>query len=246
MFKTVWWRGLLSLGFCVGFVASALAQEALLVAGGAGYRRPIDEIAQSFEAQSGLKVERVYGHMGQVIAQARASGKVAVVFGEQDVLEKAEGLSFSQYLPLGRGRLVLAWPKSGTPLKSLADLQAEPYKRVGVADLTQAIFGKAARESLSAVGVWAQVAPRLIVVATVPQVSAYLASGEVDAGFVNLTEALGLGERIGGYIEIPAERYTPVRIAAGVVSGANAPAQQAFLDYLKTPAVRAVLQRYGL
>lgn len=52
--------------------ALAVAQDSFLIAAGAGYKRPIDEIAQAFEASSGVKVERFYGHMGQVQTVRRA------------------------------------------------------------------------------------------------------------------------------------------------------------------------------
>jgi len=226
-------------------LGSVGAQESILVAGGAGYKRPIDELAQSFEAASKIKVERFYGHMGQVLNQARASGKVAIVFGEQDVLEKAEKISFSQYLPLGEGRLVLAWPKSRA-FKNINDVAAENVTRIAVADTKQAIFGKAAIEYLHHSGLWPRVEKRLLEVATVPQVSAYLVSGEVDAGFINLTEALALQDKIGGYKEIPAGEYSPIHITAGVVAGQESESVRSLIKYMQTPAVGEILRRYGL
>ncbi|GAB2894876.1 molybdate ABC transporter substrate-binding protein [Uliginosibacterium flavum] len=223
----------------------AMAEDSVLVAGGAGYKRPIDEIANGFEAASKIKVERIYGHMGHVLQQTRASGKVAVVFGEQDVLEKAEQVVFSKYLPLGRGRLVLAWPK-GKMLKNAAELRREGFARIGVADIKQAIFGKASVEYLQHSGLYPAVEKRLIMVSTVPQVSAYLISGEVDAGFINLTEALGIRDKIGGFIEIPVDEYAPIRITAGLVAGQDSAPVRALVDYMQTPAAAEIIKRYGL
>lgn len=42
-----------------------------------------------------------------------------------------------------------------------------------------------------------------------------MSTNEVDAGILNLTEALNAGEKIGGYIEIPQNLYTPIEIVAG-------------------------------
>lgn len=232
-------------GLLVVFASLAMAQESVLVAGGAGYKRPIDEIANGFEAASKIKVERIYGHMGHVLQQTRASGKVAVVFGEQDVLEKADQVAFSRFLPLGRGRLVLAWPK-GKTLKSAAELGGEGFARIGVADTKQAIFGKAAIEFLQHGALYPAVEKRLIVVSTVPQVSAYLISGEVDAGFINLTEALAIRDRIGGFIEIPVDDYAPIRITAGLVAGQDSAPVRALVDYMQTQAVTEIIKRYGL
>lgn len=232
-------------GVLVVMQAPARAEETILIAAGAGYKRPVEEIAQGFEALGKGRIERIYGHMGQVLAQARASGKVAVVFGEQDVLEKADQVKFSRFLALGMGRLVLAWPP-GKSIKTVGDLAGDGFMRIGVADTRQAIFGKAAVESLQHDGLYARLEKRLLVVPTVPQVSAYLISGEVDAGFINLTEALAIREKIGGYIEMPAASYGPVHISAAFVAGQDSPSVHALLDYLQTPAVKDIFKRYGL
>lgn len=236
-------------GLCLSAVVllslGAEAQESFLIAGGAGYKRPIDEIAQGFEAQGKVRIERFYGHMGQVLAQAQAGGKVALIFGEKDVLEKASQLSVTRYLPVGRGRLVLAWAK-GRQARSLADLGGEAFARIGLADTKQAIFGKAGLEALQSSGLHAAVEKRLLIVSTVPQVSAYLVSGEIDAGFINLTEALAIRERIGGFLEVPESAYTPIYITAALLQGQDSVSVRAFVEYLQTPAVQDILKRYGL
>jgi molybdate transport system substrate-binding protein len=90
-------------------------------------------------------------------------------------------------------------------------------------------------------------ADKLLEVATVPQVSTYVATGEVDAGFVNLTEALALEGRIGARLDAPASCYDPIELSAGVVKGrGDSAAARAFIDYLATPAARRVLERHGL
>lgn len=239
------WQGLCWL--VLGMLCCTLAQadESLLIAGGAGYKRPMEEVAQGFEAQSHVHVERFYGHMGQVLNQAKATGKVAMIFGEQEVLAAAGEPAFAAFLPLGRGRLVLAWAK-GKTLKQVGDLRGEAFGRIALADTHQAIFGKAAMESLQHEGLASALDKRLMVVGMVPQVSAYLISGEVDAGFINLTEALAIQDKIGGYIEVPQADYTPVQISAGRVSGVDSAAVKAFVTYLQTPAAQAVFSRYGL
>lgn len=235
----------LLLGLFLACAGPALA-ESLLVAGGAGYKRPIAELAAAFEQKSGHKLEQIYGHMAGVIAQARQSGKVALIFGDLAYLEKAEGIVFSSYLPLGEGRLVVAWPK-GLELKAATDLAEPRFGRIALPDTKAAIYGIAATEFLRNSGLDGKVKERLRVVATVPQVSAYLISGEVDAGLFNLTEALAIRDRIGGYLEIDRALYTPIRIVAGVVKGAEEqPALKMLGEFIASPEARAILARHGL
>jgi molybdate transport system substrate-binding protein len=238
-------RILLLLALAVAFIPSARA-ETVLVAAGAGYKRPVAELAEAFEKQTGNRVEQIYGHMAGVIAQARQSGQVAVVFGDLAYLEKADGLRFSGFLPVGRGRLVIGWPK-GAPIKALADLAEKRIARIALPDTKAAIYGIAAVECLHNSGLEDKVRDRLQVVATVPQVSAYLISGEVDAGLFNLTEALAIKDRIGGYLEVSPTLYSPIRIVAGVVKGfENQAVVKALSEFLQSPEAQRLLDKHGL
>ncbi|ACO81161.1 molybdate ABC transporter, periplasmic molybdate-binding protein [Azotobacter vinelandii CA] len=231
------------------FVFAALpvsAAESLTIAAGAGYKRPVAELAVAFERRSGIRIEPFFGHMGQVLAQARQSDRIAVVLGDQAFLENAGQPAFARYLPAGRGRLVLAWP-TGRTLAKAEELAGPSFARIALPDERQAVYGKAASQFLERSGLEKKLEGRLIMVANVPQVSAYLVSGEVDAGFVNLTDALGVRERIGGFLEIDPALYDEVRIVAGVVAGREKlPGVEALADFLATPEAEAILARHGL
>lgn len=235
----------IALLFCAG-LGPALAAESLMIAVGAGYKRPIGELAAAFERRSGIRLEPLFGNMGQVLAQAGQSDRVALVLGDQAFLEEAGQVAFSRYLPVGRGRLVLAWP-NGKRLAEPADLAAPGFARIALPDPRHAVYGKAASQFLARSALAPRLQGRLLTVATVPQVSAYLTSGEVDAGFVNLTEALALSGRIGGYRELDPGLYDPIRIVAGVIRGReNRPGVAELAAFLETPEARAALARHGL
>ncbi|NEW87105.1 molybdate ABC transporter substrate-binding protein [Rhodopseudomonas sp. WA056] len=227
----------------VSFAAPAAADETTLAAG-AGYRRPIAELAAAYEKQSGDKLLQVYGHMGQVLAQARESTQIALVCGDKAVLGKAGDLGFAQIAPLGLGRLVIAYRK-GLALAKPEDVSAPEFKRIGIPDQASAVYGKAGRQFLERSGLAATIDARLVPVATVPQVTSYVASGEVDAGFINATEAIGAAGNIGGYVAVDSKLYDPAEIVCGVRAPA-AKAAESFVQFLGTEQARAILQRYGL
>jgi len=217
--------------------------DALLIAAGAGYKKPLTEIYAAFTQTTGLKVEATFGNMQQILAQTRDSGRVDLVVGERDFLSKTE--LFERYLDLGQGRLVLAYgPKrlSGYPA-----LTAPEVERIALPDPNKAIYGRAATQFLERSGLLPQVQDKLMILATVPQVSAYLVAGTVDAGFINITDALGLQDRIAGFDEIPADLYDPPLIVLAfpkeqpVSAAANA-----FADFLGSDAAKAILRQYGL
>ena len=94
--------------------------------------------------------------------------------------------------------------------------------------------------------------PRLKVVGTVPQVSAYLTSGQVDVGFVNLTEALAVQDKLGGVVALPAGQgsYTEVEIVAAMPSESEHPltldGRNKFALFLRSAAAQDILKRAGL
>jgi len=80
----------------------------------------------------------------------------------------------------------------------------------------QTIYGRAAEQWLKAKALWAPLQDKLKIVQTVPQVSAYLTTGQIDAGFLSLTEVLAFKGQLGGYIELRpgADSYAPIDIVA--------------------------------
>lgn len=238
--KRVVWACLL-----VVALAGQASAEPLTIAAGAGYKKLVTALAKAFESQSGTKTELVFGNMGQVTTQAKTSGMVDVIVGEKGFLEKTD-LAFSGVAEIGRGILVVAWPK-GKTLTTPADVAKSDVKRVAMPDPQKAIYGKAASEYLEASGLAKAVAGKLLVVGTVPQVTTYLLSGEVDAGFVNRTDVIDLGPSIGGYLEVDPSLYAPISIVAERLAGAkNADAAKAFADFVVSDAARAIAAKHGM
>jgi len=81
----------------------------------------------------------------------------------------------------------------------------------------------------------------------VPQVGAYVALGEIDAGFVNMTEALAQQHNIGRYLAAPPSCYDRIEITMAVMKEhQNTPAVTAWFDYLRSPSAQQILDRYEL
>jgi molybdate transport system substrate-binding protein len=227
------------------FMTGQALAEPLTIAAGAGYKKLVTELATTFERTSGIKTELVFGNMGQVTTQARTSGAVDVVVGEKGFLDDA-GLNFSGEAAIGRGILVVAWPK-GRALAAPADVAKADVKRLAMPDPQKAIYGKAAAQYLEKAGLAKAVADKLLVVATVPQVTTYLISGEVDAGFVNRTDVMDLGVAIGGYLEVDPSLYAPIDIVAKRLSGAkNADGARAFGDFIGSEPAKAIAAKHGM
>jgi len=235
----------LALALLLLFACAALAQaEPLTVASGAGYKKLVTELAAAYEAKTGDKVQLIFGNMGQIVTQAKTSGKVQLVIGERSFFT-ASGLALDSFTELGRGVLVLAWPK-GALMTCLEDLTKPGVKRVAMPDPGKAIYGKAGNQALAKAGLTDKLSGKLFVVATVPQVTTYVVTGEVDAGLTNLTDVMGLGAKIGGYLKVDQGLYEPISIGAGVVSGSKAQESAAFVAFVGSAQGRELAKKHGL
>jgi len=227
------------------FAFTTLAQaENLTVASGAGYKRLVTELAAAYEAKSGKKVDLIFGNMGQIVSQAKASGKIQIIIGEHSFLQQA-GLPLDSFTEIGRGTLVVAWPK-GKTFSTLSDLAKPDVKRVAMPDPAKAIYGIAGKAALSHAGLTDAMKEKLLVVATVPQVMTYVVTGEVDAGLANLTDVLGLTGKIGGHFIVDHALYPPISIGSGVLKGTQTPETAAFITFLSSPQGRELARKHGL
>ena len=236
---------------------SAAEPATLLVMAGAGYKRPVEALCAAFTRETGIVVERSYGNLQQIFAQVRASGRVDVLLGDADFIDHARDLSLPQRMPIGPGKLVLAWrrnlPSRGgpdplqDPVRDLPEMQS-----IAIPNPEQAIYGRAAQQWLRAKGLWNTLRDKLKIVQTVPQVSAYLTSGHIDAGFMNLTEALAVKEQLGGYVELKPgpDSYQPIEIVAATPRPdqhpATAAARERFATFLHSPQAKTILRDAGL
>lgn len=237
-------RFLAAVALVLFFAQNALAGT-LLVAAGAGYKKLVDEAAAAYEAKTGQKVELLYGNMGQIFGQVKGGGGIDIVLGDKSYLS-ASGVAFDSYVEIGQGRLVVAYAK-GVTLAAPADVAKADIRKLAMPDPAKAIYGKAASEYLEKSGLAETVKDKLLVVGTVPQVTAYLVSGEVDAGFVNVTDAKGVADKIGGMLPVDQSLYSPILIVAGVLAETrDKPEVKAFTAFLASEDAKKLAAGHGL
>ncbi len=230
--------------FVLVLIPVAHAEEGLTVAAGAGYRRLIDKLCNAYTARSGGPVNKVFGNMGQITTQARESGTVDFIVGDKQFLDAAK-LAFADELTIGQGKLVAAVAK-GIPLRDLNALTNAAIKRIAIADQEKAIYGRAAREFLTNKGIWQQIEPKLLVVGTVPQVTAYVLTGEVDVGFINLTEALTIRDKVETIIPIDDTLYSPILLVVKrLQQDTYTMAAVSFMEFLQSEEIKKILTQQG-
>ena len=221
------------------------AQENLNIASGAGYKRLVQELCTAFTAQSGIEVQQVFGNMGQIVVQVREGGDFDFILGDKRHLEAAK-LSFAGEYVLGKGRLVAAVAK-GSELTTLDELTKPSISRVAMADAKKAIYGQAAAEYLANSGLGEKIKNKVLVVGTVPQVSAYVLSGEVDVGFINQTEAMAIEHKVARLLPVDEALHSPILIVAyRLEKSPHDKAAEAFISFLATKEAQAIVRGHGL
>jgi molybdate transport system substrate-binding protein len=229
----------------LSFPAGSAAAGQLTVAAGAGYKKMVTELANAFTESHGIEVQQIYGNMGQTIAQAKNSGLVDCVIGDKRFLEDSD-IELTAMHEVGRGRLVAAVAK-GVELTDPKDIVRQDITRVAHPDPKKAIYGRAADEFLRNSGLHDQVAEKMLVVATVPQVSSYVLSKEIDVGFINLTDALGIEDKVGAILPVDQQYYSPISIVAGFLATApNRGPLEEFARFLATDQARGIAEKHGL
>jgi molybdate transport system substrate-binding protein len=169
---------------------------------------------------------------------------VGVAIGDQSFLEGST--LFESFTPLGHGRLVMIYNKY--PIKGYDELSRQKIVYVAMPDPKKAIYGRAAAQFLERSGMQEKLSHKMIVTATVPQVSSFVIAGSAEAGFVNITDAIAMNESIGGWLEIPENLYDPIVIGMAVTKGwSDKPEVAAFITFMKEDSsARKILAQYGL
>jgi len=224
-------------------ISSAQAGELRLLAGG-GYKKPMQAIIAAYQEKTGQQTEAGYGNMRQILSQAKLTGQTALLIGDKKFLRQED--IFTSFQPLGQGKLVIAWAQGSPAISKAKDLTRPEVARIAHPDRKKAIYGRAATEWLRSNQLTEKLQSKLLQAATVPQVSSYLVAKEVDAGFINLTDALGLGDKIGGYLLLPSG-YEKIVIVAGIVKGhENEAATKDFLTFLSGPQAKRIFKEHGM
>lgn len=219
-----------------------LHADAVKIASAAGYKKPMMEVVAAFEKR-GEKVEALFGNMRQVITQAK-NGRVEVVIGDKIFLDKS-GLPIRGYQPIGTGKVVLAYSKK-RQLERVEDLTKEDIRKVAIPQPKKTIYGTAGEAFLRHTYLYEKIEDKLYIVAKVPQVVAYLVTGEVDAGIINLTAALANKEKLGGYILVDEKSYTPIEITAAEFENCQSRSCETFLEFIATTKAQEIFRKYGL
>ncbi len=231
--------------------AGGAAGRAITVFAAASLTDALQELTTEFDKTSGITVRLAFA-ASSALARQIENGAPADVFFSAD-LEWMDYLQAHKLIDLGSrrnllgNRLVLIAPSSSTlklTIKPNFDLAgALGNGRLATGDPDSVPVGRYARASLTSLGVWNAVEPRLVRAENVRAALAFVDRGEAPLGIVYQTDALiDHGVRI---VDVfPADTHPPITYPIALTVGARSGARE-FADFLRSPKAATVFVKYG-
>ena len=241
---------------CVGVLAwaaaSALAHAAeVSVAVAANLAAPMQKIASAFAQDTGHQAVISLGSTGKFYSQIRNGAPFQVLLAADEEtpqrLEK-EGLAVAgSRFTYAIGRLVLWSAAPGRVDSDAAVLRKGGFRRLAMADPRLAPYGAAAQQTLTALGLAAQLQPLIVQGENIAQAYQFVASGNAELGFVARSQVMLDGVLTSGSAWlVPPNLHTPLRQDAVLLQGGKGqPAALALLNFLRGDKARAILRSHG-
>lgn len=228
--------------------APGTAPEPLRVAAAADLSLAFEEIGALYRAETGQSLSLSFGSTGLLAKQIGEGGPF-------DVFAAANVSFVDQVIGAGRcdpstktlyavGRVAL-WAKDPALLPGrIEELKDPRFRRVALANPEHAPYGKAAKQALTSVGIFAAVESRLIPGENVRAALRYAETGDVDVALVSLS--LTINKKDGSSLAIDGALHEPLDQAMVVCKrGKRGKDALAFAAFVASPAGREIMRRYG-
>jgi molybdate transport system substrate-binding protein len=226
-------------------------QPAIVVFGAASLTNVLQELGDGFTKQSSIPVKFSFA-ASSALARQIESGAPADVFFSAD-LEWMDYLQSrnliqkeSRHDVLGN-RLVLIAPADST-----VKLKIEPHfqlaailgkSRLSTGDPDSVPVGRYAQAALTSLGVWKDVADRLIRADSVRSAMAFVDRGEAPLGIVYETDAL-IDKKVRVVDVFPDDTHQPIIYPIALTSVAKTDAAK-FIAYIRGPVGALAFKAYG-
>jgi molybdate transport system substrate-binding protein len=221
------------------------------VAVAANFTEPMKAIAADFEKDTGNTVQLSFGSTGKFYSQIK-NGAPFDVFLAADTatparLEKEGDTVPGSIFTYATGKLVLWSAKPGVVDGQGEVLKKNEFRNIAIASPKLAPYGAAAVQTLTQLGLLANLEPKFVTGESIGQTFSFVSTGNAELGFVALSQVFE-GNKIksgSGWI-VPENLHAPLRQDAVQLARAkDNQAAAALLTYLKGDKARAVIRSYG-
>ncbi|WP_420963110.1 molybdate ABC transporter substrate-binding protein [Brucella sp. IR073] len=217
------------------------------VAVAANFTDAAKDIAAAFKAKTGHEAVLSFGSSGQFYTQITQDAPFQIFLSAdaerpEKLVNDGFGVAGSRFT-YAIGRLVL-WSNDPSLVKGEETLKNGGFSKIAIANPAAAPYGTAAVETLKALGVYDALQPKIVQGNNISQTFQFVDTGNAELGFVALSQLTGNDS--GSRWLVPQELYTPIRQDAVLLKkGEGNKAAAAFMDFLKGPEARAIIEKYG-
>jgi molybdate transport system substrate-binding protein len=223
----------------------------LLVFAAASLTNALEEIGASYTRESGQPVKFSFAASSALARQLEAGARADVFLSADadwmDYVDSRGRVERATRRDLLGNRLALIAPAGSDVALAIepgfALAAALGARRLATGDPDYVPVGRYARAALTSLGVWNDVAERLVRAENVRTALAYVARGETPLGIVYATDArIEPGVRVVGLF--PESSHPAITYPLAVVKESRVGARR-FADYLASDAAAAVFRRLG-
>ena len=208
------------------------------------------EIAATYEKAGGDHIVFNFAASNTLDMQIKAGAPSDIFFSADEAkmndLEKQGPIAKGTRKDLLSNSLVIVVPgDSSVTMTSAAQLAGPKIQKIALGQPQSVPVGIYAKEYLKKIGVWDQIAARVIPTESVRAALAAVETGNVDAGIVYKTDAL-ISKKVKVAYEVPIAEGPAIAYPAALIQGSkHAAAAKKFLDYLSGPSSLKTFEKYG-
>ena len=222
--------------------------DEIKVAVATNFAGAMNALVERFEETSGHTVLVSSGSTGGHYAQIKNGAPFEAFFAadsERPRLLEAEGVAVSGTRFLyAVGRLAL-WSASAGYVDADGEvLETGDFRHVAIANPELAPYGAAARDVLTARGLWDRLQARVVMGQDIGQAYGFVQTGNAEVGFVAWAQLKQpRGEIAGSHWLVPESLHRPIEQEAVLLR--DVPAARALLEFVKGPEAREIIRSYG-
>ncbi|MHA6690649.1 molybdate ABC transporter substrate-binding protein [Devosia sp. A449] len=226
-------------------LSTAAYGETVSVAVAANFTKVAEELAPIFKAETGHDVVYSFGATGQLYAQITQGAPFEVLLAADDerpTKAVVDGLGVDgSVFTYAIGALAL-YSTSLDLADGTAVLSGGAFDKLAIADPAAAPYGRAAVETIEALGLTEAITPKLVTGENITQTLQFIESGNAELGFVAASQVVG---KTSVWI-VPAELYEPIRQDVVLLkTGETSPAATAYVEFLRSEKAVAVIEAAG-
>ncbi len=221
------------------------------VAVAANFQKPLEEIAQSFKADTGNSISISAGATGQLFTQIQNGAPFEVMISADSktpkkLVEGGFAVADSQFT-YANGQLVL-WSMDEKKVDAAGDvLKTGVFNHIAVANPKSAPYGAAAVEVIDKLGLKDALKTKLVEGQNITQTKQFVDTGNAELGFVALSQIYKGGKVTSGSAWIiPTTLYSPITQDAVLLNtGKDNPVAVELMKYLKGEKAQAIMKNFG-